>query len=85
VIPLGFIYPRDVYSLSHVALPFPETDSLYGVRPAREGEFGVSLGATAIRGETGVLVMALDSLVRISWNPFYEHMAGRIREALPPR
>lgn len=83
VVPLGLIYPRDVYSLSHVALPFPETDSLYGVRPEREGEFGVSLGATAIRGETGVLVMALDSLVRISWNPFFEHMAGRIREGLP--
>ena len=86
VIPLpGLLYPRDVYSLSHVALPFPESDSLYGLRPEPEGEFGVSLGATAIRGETGVLVMALDSLVRISWNPFFAHMAGRIREALPPR
>jgi alpha-beta hydrolase superfamily lysophospholipase len=86
VIPLpGLVYPRDVYSLSHVALPFPVGDSLYGLRPEREAEFGISLGATAIRGETGVLVMALDSLVRISWNPFFEHMAGRIREALPPR
>ncbi|WP_431302858.1 alpha/beta hydrolase [Sediminicoccus sp. BL-A-41-H5] len=86
VIPLpGLVYPRDVYSLSHVALPFPVDDSLYGLRPEREAEFGISLGATAIRGETGVLVMALDSLVRISWNPFFGHMAGRIREALPPR
>jgi alpha-beta hydrolase superfamily lysophospholipase len=85
VVPLGLYYPRDVYSLSHVALPFPVTDSLYGLRPEPEAEFGVSLGATAIRGETGVLVMALDSLVRISWNPFFSYMAGRIGGALPAR
>lgn len=85
VVPLDLHYPRDVYSLSHVALPFPVTDSLYGLRPEPEAEFGISLGATAIRGETGVLVMALDSLVRISWNPFFSYMAGRIQEALPPR
>ncbi|MBX9748056.1 MAG: alpha/beta hydrolase [Roseococcus sp.] len=85
VVPLGLAYPRDIYSLSHVALPFPVTDSLYGLRPEPEAEFGVSLGATAIRGETGVLVLALDSLVRISWNPFFPYMATRIGEALPPR
>lgn len=85
VVPLGLHYPRDVYSLSHVALPFPVTDSLYGLRPEVEAEFGVSLGATAIRGETGVLVMALDSLVRISWNPFFPYMSARIGETLPPR
>ncbi|UPY38277.1 alpha/beta hydrolase [Sediminicoccus sp. KRV36] len=85
VVPLGLQYPRDVYSLSHIALPFPVTDSLYGLSPEAEAEFGVSLGATAIRGETGVLVMALDSLVRISWNPFFPYMAGRIGQVLPPR
>lgn len=85
VVPLGLHYPRDVYSLSHIALPFPENDSLYGLRPDQPAEFGVSLGAAAIRGETGVLVMALDSLVRISWNPFFSYMAGRITEALAPR
>ncbi len=85
VVPLDLTYPRDVYSLSHVALPFPVTDSLYGLRPENEAEFGVSLGATAIRGETGVLVMALDSLVRISWNPFFSYMADRIGGALPAR
>lgn len=85
VVPLGLSYPREVYSLSHVALPFPVTDSLYGLRPEPEAEFGVSLGATAIRGETGVLVMALDSLVRISWNPFFPYLAQRVRDALPRR
>jgi hypothetical protein len=80
---LGLFYPRDVYSLSHVALPFPPDDSLYGNRPGPEPEFGVSLGAMAARGEVGVLILALDSLIRISWNPFYDDLIGRIAEVIP--
>ncbi len=30
---LGLVYPRDVFSLSHLALPFPMNDSLYGLQP----------------------------------------------------
>jgi hypothetical protein len=82
---LGLLYPRDVYSLSHVALPFPPSDSLYGNQPGPEPEFGVSLGAMAARGEVGVLILALDSLIRISWNPFYDYLLGRIEEVIPPR
>lgn len=80
---LGLFYPRDVYSLSHVALPFPPDDSLYGNRPGPEPEFGVSLGAMAARGEVGVLILALDSLIRISWNPFYDYLIARIAEVIP--
>lgn len=80
---LGLLYPRDVYSLSHVALPFPPSDSLYGNQPGPEPEFGVSLGAMAARGEVGVLILALDSLIRISWNPFYSYLIGRIGEVIP--
>ena len=82
---LGLSYPRDVYSLSHVALPFPPSDSLYGNQPGPEPEFGVSLGALAAHGEVGVLILALDSLVRISWNPFYGYLLGRIEEVIPAR
>lgn len=32
---LGLAYPRDVFSLSHVALPFPMSDGLYGMTPIR--------------------------------------------------
>ncbi|MBS7811604.1 alpha/beta hydrolase [Roseococcus pinisoli] len=80
---LGLLYPRNVYSLSHVALPFPPDDSLYGNQPGPEPEFGVSLGALAAHGEVGVLILALDSLVRISWNPFYGYLMGRISEVIP--
>ena len=33
--PLGLSYPRGFYSLSHVALPFPVSDALYGAEPDR--------------------------------------------------
>jgi alpha-beta hydrolase superfamily lysophospholipase len=32
-VPLSDTYPDSVYSLSHVALPFPPGDSLYGMKP----------------------------------------------------
>jgi hypothetical protein len=31
--PLGLTYPSDIFSLSHVALPFPLSDPLYGLTP----------------------------------------------------
>ncbi|UHD14268.1 alpha/beta hydrolase [Thiocapsa bogorovii] len=79
---LGLTYPRDVFSLSHVALPFPIDDSLYGLEPNEDEDFGAHLGALAIRGERGVLVMSLDSLVRLSWNPFFPYIVERIEEGI---
>ena len=76
---LGIDYPFEVYSLSHVALPFPLSDSLYGMRPSESDEqFGVQLGALAVRGERGALLLTLDSLIRMSSNPFYDYMIERI-------
>jgi alpha-beta hydrolase superfamily lysophospholipase len=80
---LGVTYPRDVYSLSHVALPFPPNDPLYGTEPDSSEDFGVRLGAMAARGERAVLVVSLDALVRMSSNPFYPFMMGRIEEGIP--
>lgn len=39
--PLGLDYPREVYPLSHVALPFAMTDALYGQTPDSSEDFGV--------------------------------------------
>lgn len=80
----GLAWPRDVFSLSHVALPFPSTDGLYGNEPDPGDDFGARLGAIAIRGERGVLAIGLDSLSRITWNPFFPYLIGRVTEALPP-
>ena len=81
--PLGIAYPREVYSLSHVALPFPASDGLYGGQPDPADDFGVNLGAIGGHGEVGVLIISLDNLARMSWNPFYPYMLGRIEEGIP--
>ncbi|WP_292533986.1 carboxylesterase [Methylocystis sp.] len=81
--PLGLQYPKGVFSLSHVALPFPLSDSLYGLTPDLSEDFGVHLGSLAPRGERGTLIVSLDALLRMSSNPFFSYMAQRIEERLP--
>jgi alpha-beta hydrolase superfamily lysophospholipase len=75
---LGLKYPKGVYSLSHVALPFPLNDSLYGLEPDGPEEFGVHLGAIPLRGERGALIVNLEALVRMSSNPFFPFLLSRI-------
>jgi hypothetical protein len=79
---LGLVYPRDVFSLSHLALPFPIDDSLYGLEPESEDEYGVNLGSMATRGERGTLIVSLDSLIRMSSNPFFPYLMERIEEGI---
>jgi alpha-beta hydrolase superfamily lysophospholipase len=81
--PLGLRYPGDVFSLSHIALPFPEDDPVYGGAPDLAEDFGVHLGAVALRGERGTLVVSLDALGRTSWNPFFPYQLQRIEEGIP--
>ncbi|KAB0265196.1 alpha/beta hydrolase [Microvirga brassicacearum] len=76
--PMGLAYPSDVYSLSHVALPFPMSDALYGLRPEPGEDFGITLGSKAGRGERGALIIGLDSLLRMSSNPFFPYVISRI-------
>jgi alpha-beta hydrolase superfamily lysophospholipase len=81
--PLGLEYSQDVFSLSHLALPFPLTDSLYGLQPdSSDEDFGVQLGAMSTRGERGILIVSLDSLFRMSSNPFFPYLRERVDEGI---
>lgn len=80
--PLNLFYPPDVFSLSHVALPFPESDGLYGANPDPAENFGLQLGAMAVRGERGALIVSLDALTRMSSNPFFPYIAERVEGAI---
>ncbi len=82
VAPMGLSFPPAAFSLSHVALPFPVTDPLYGSQPDMTESFGINLGSLTPRGERGVLVVPLDALVRISSNPFYPYIERRVAEAI---
>jgi alpha-beta hydrolase superfamily lysophospholipase len=81
---LGMPYPSGVYSLSHIAMPFPASDGLYGNTPDPADIPGINLGGLAANGERGVLSVGLDTLLRLSWNPFYDYMNSKIDAGLPP-
>jgi esterase/lipase len=75
--PLGLQWPPGVFSLSHVALPFPPDDPLYGRRDAAPvGE--LHLGEMAARGERGLLRFPADWLLRLRHNPFYDFVEARV-------
>lgn len=78
--PLAMSYPRDLYSLSHVAIPFPPDDDLYGSQPIDPQRYGINLGNVSLRGETSTLVVGMDSLMRVTSNPFYNYMVERINQ-----
>jgi hypothetical protein len=84
VTPLAAEWPRDTFSLSHVALPFPPQDGLYGATPDPRDDFGVRLGAAAMRGERGALVIGLDTFARVTSNPFFPDLLARVTQGLPP-
>ena len=83
VAPLGLDYPPEIFSLSHVALPFPVTDPLYGSQPQNPTQYGINLGDMAVRGERSVLIVDLDTLLRVSSNPFFPYMLQRIDADIP--
>lgn len=77
----GLEWPKGIYSLSHVALPFPETDALYGGEAAEKSP-GIQIGNVVLRGERGVLQIPAGTMLRLRWNPFYDFMEKRIVDFL---
>ncbi len=80
---LGLSFPTGVFSLSHIAMPFPLDDSLYGIEPKGAPEFGVHLGAIAPRGERGALIVTVDALARLACNPFHPYVMEKIDAVIP--
>ena len=76
--PLGQAWPSDIYSLSHIALPFQESDPLYGdIRQPAISR--LQLGSVILRGEKSVFNVPAADLLRIHWNPFHEFMVVEIQ------
>lgn len=71
-------WPQDTYSLSHIAVPFPLSDSLYGQHPTEKDRYGISFGTISLRGETASLIVGLDTLMRNTSNPFFDYMMMQI-------
>ena len=86
--PLGLSYPAGIFSLSHLAIPIPPDDPLYGTEPdpSNRTEFGLNLGALDARGERGALIVDQDFLTRLPSNPFFPYLLARLDEGIeaPP-
>ncbi len=75
--PLDVVWPAGVISLSHVALPIPPDDPLYGRRPPDNADV-LFLGEMAVLGERGLFIVPYDWLLRIRNNPFYAYLEVRV-------
>jgi alpha-beta hydrolase superfamily lysophospholipase len=82
--PLGLPYPPGIFSLSHLAIPIPPNDPLYGTQPdpASRLDFGLSLGTLDARGERGALIIDQDFLTRLPSNPFFPYLLTRVEEGI---
>lgn len=72
---VGLSWPEDVVSLSHVAVPFPPNDPIYGDGSEHDG---LTLGSISIRAEPSALMIPSSLLVRCRYNPFYQFMEDRV-------
>jgi hypothetical protein len=82
--PTGLKYPSEIFSLSHLAIPIPPHDPLYGTHPdpATRSDYGLNLGTLGARGERGALVVDQDFLTRLPSNPFFPYLIARIDEGI---
>lgn len=79
---LSLEWPRGIYSLSHVAVPFSPDDPLYGDREDLKKKGYFVLGLVEPRGEKGVLQVPVDQLMRLRYNPFFSYMERRIVDSM---
>ena len=80
--PLDLAFPAGVFSLSHIALPFPPDDELYGYTAGPAGPRGIGHDAMASLGERNVLIVTDDAFERLSANPFFAYLIERLEAAM---
>jgi alpha-beta hydrolase superfamily lysophospholipase len=76
---LNLEWPPSVFSLTHVAIPFPIDDPVYGTDPVEDGSGLFRLGNLNPRGERAVLIAGADTFIRLTSNPFFPYVADRVR------
>jgi alpha-beta hydrolase superfamily lysophospholipase len=77
----GLAWPTNIFSLSHIAIPFAANDEVYGDGSSNAGNnTRIAFGALAPRGESGVLELTPNYFLRARYNPFFAFQAKRISE-----
>ena len=80
--PLPYTWPDGVYSLSHMAVPFPLDDPIYGLKAPPFPDRLPSLGQFVLRGERGAIAMAPADQLRMKSNPFFDLMKAHLLESV---
>jgi len=80
--PLALDWPREVFSLGHVALPFPADDPVYGLQPGTGGPRAWPIGSLTVRGEPGAIRLPLGMFGRLRSNPFFPVIRSKIGDAV---
>jgi alpha-beta hydrolase superfamily lysophospholipase len=75
---LGLAWPLGIFSQSHVSLPFPPADPIYGLRP--QAKQSIYLGRLELLGERNILLMSPSNIVRLRYNPFFQYLKQRMSD-----
>lgn len=82
IIATALQWPADVFALSHVALPVPADDPVYGATPPAVAGQQIWLGRAALYGERGMLLIPETALLRLRYNPFFPWMMTQVDATL---
>jgi hypothetical protein len=83
---LPYEWPANIFSVGHVALPFPVDDPVYGLTPPSRTQPQFNLGAIASKGESGALIVGLGTFARLRCNPFFDVIRSNVVASIePPR
>lgn len=75
-------WPQNVYSLSHVALPFERDDPLYGMEALNASYDHIQLGRVYLRGDKNALRISEKAMLRLRCNPFWDYVRSRLNELI---
>lgn len=79
---LDLSWPRGLFSLSHVSVPFAPDDPLYGDRVNDPKDSTITLGSVTIRGERNLLQIPDSFFLRLRYNPFFPYLSERMTSFL---
>lgn len=81
---LDFIWPEGVFSVGHASLPFTIDDPVYGLSPPINEDDTYNIGALAVKGESGALIVGLSEFARLRCNPFFDVIRTNVVATLDP-
>lgn len=72
------MWPKGIFSLSHIALPFRADDPVYGNGRQDSARQKIAFGALAPRGERAVMRLNAEYFLRMRYNPFFSFQQAQI-------